>query len=258
MRVMSRTAMIVLAFAAIICKAGAARADFADTIAKIKPSIVVVGVFKQTGSPPFVLRGTGFVIGDGNMVATNAHVVAEPPDAPAGATLAVQARVGSQVQLRRARLLVSAPEYDLAILRIEDAPLPALNLRDSAAVREGQFVGFTGFPIGGQLGFSPVTHRGMVSAITPVALPGANAQQLTEKLIRRLKTGAFNIFQLDATAYPGNSGSPVFDEVSGDVVGIINMVMVKSTKESALSQPSGIAYAIPSNFLAELMRAGRE
>ena len=105
--------------------------------------------------------------------------------------------------------------------------LPALKLRKAESVREGQLVAFTGFPIGGALGFSPVTHRGMVSSITPIALPAANARQVNEKLVRLIKSGPFNIFQLDATAYPGNSGSPVFDASSGEVIGIINMVFIK-------------------------------
>ncbi len=234
-----------------------ASAQLADVIARVKPSIVAVGVFRATDAPQFTLRGTGFVVGDGNLVATNAHVVSESADAPIGSALSIQARVGTQVVLRRARVVARDPEHDLAILRFEDVALPALALRSSGSVREGQTVGFTGFPIGGVLGFSPVTHRGMVSAITPVAIPGANAQQLNEKLIRRLKAGSFDIFQLDATAYPGNSGSPVFDVESGQVIGVINMVFVKGTKEAALSQPSGITYAIPADFLSELLRTVR-
>ncbi len=39
-------------------------------------------------------------------------------------------------------------------------------------LREGQVVAFIGFPIGGVLGLSPVTHRGIISAVTPIALPG--------------------------------------------------------------------------------------
>jgi serine protease Do len=97
-----------------------------------------------------------------------------------------------------------------------------------------------------------VTHRGMVSSITPIALPAGNARQINEKLVRQLKSGTFNIFQLDATAYPGNSGSPVFDVASGEVIGVINMVFIKGSKEAALSQPSGITYAIPANYLDQL------
>ena len=62
------------------------------------------------------------------------------------------------------------------------------------------------------------------------------------------------MFQLDATAYPGNSGSPVYDPDTGEVIGVVNMVFVKSTKEAALTQPSGITYAIPSRYLVELLK----
>jgi S1-C subfamily serine protease len=229
-------------------------ADLADTIERIKPSIVVVGTYKKTNSPQFVLRGTGFVIGNGNIVATNAHVVPDSAESDAPA-LVIQARnERGEPQVRRARLLQRDRDHDLAIISIEGPALPALKLQNSDSVREGQSIGFTGFPIGGALGFSPVTHRGIVSSITPIALPGGNAQQLNEKLIQRIKSGAFNIFQLDATAYPGNSGSPVFDVETGNVIGVINMVFIKGSKEAALSQPSGITYAIPVNFLAELLR----
>ncbi|WP_226498538.1 trypsin-like peptidase domain-containing protein [Ferribacterium limneticum] len=108
---------------------------------------------------------------------------------------------------------------------------------------------FTGFPIGGVLGFPPTTHRGIISAI---ALPGGHSTQLNEKLIKQLKRGSFDIFQLDATAYPGNSGSPVFDPESGHVIGVINMVFVKGTREAAITNPSGITYAIPINHLKAL------
>ena len=35
-------------------------------------------------------------------------------------------------------------------------------------VEQDQAVAFIGFPVGGILGFSPVTHRGIISSITPI------------------------------------------------------------------------------------------
>jgi S1-C subfamily serine protease len=116
---------------------------------------------------------------------------------------------------------------------------------------------FTGFPIGPVLGAHPATHRGMVAAISPIAIPQARSAELESQVIRRLASGAYPIFQLDATAYPGNSGSPVYDPASGEVIGIINMVWVKGTKETALSQPSGITYAVPSKHLQDLLGKAR-
>ena len=97
----------------------------------------------------------------------------------------------------------------------------------------------------------------MFETTRAVALPTPSSQQLNEKTIHRLREGSFDIYQLDATAYPGNSGSPVYDPDNGDVLGVINMVLVKSTKESALTQPSGITYAVPSSHIEELLKKSR-
>ena len=231
-----------------------ATAELSETIPRIKPSILVVGIYKKTGSPQFAMRGTGFVVGNGNLIATNAHVVADITDPDITLVVRIgQGRNQSESRLRPVTVIASSKAHDLALLRIEGEPLPALKLSNSDSVREGLAIAFTGFPIGGALGFSPVTHRGIVSSITPIALPAGNARQINDKLIRQIKSGTFDIFQLDATAYPGNSGSPVFDVTSGEVIGVINMVFIKGSKEAALSQPSGITYAIPTNHLNELL-----
>jgi len=227
-----------------------------DTIARIKPSITIVGTHRATDAPRFRLRGTGFVVGQGNLVVTNFHVLPAATEASADATLMVQVRAGpggQELSMRQATVLETDRAHDLAVLRIEGQPLPALVLGDSDAVREGQAVAFMGFPIGGTLGFSPVTHRGIVSAITPAVLPAPNARQLTDAAIRGARAGGFDIFQLDATAYPGNSGGPLFDATTGEVIGVLNMVLLKNTRESALSQPSGISYAIPSKFVRQIL-----
>ena len=235
-----------------------ASADLPDLIDQIKPSIVVVGTYLKTRSPAFVMRGTGFVVGNGTLVATNAHVVPESLDSANGEILVIQAQTGrGLLQQRPGKVTAGDKSHDLALLRIEGSPLPALALQSGGLVREGQSVAFTGFPIGGALGLSPVTHRGIISAITPIVLPGATANQLNEKVIKRLKSGTFEIYQLDGTAYPGNSGGPLFEMEKGEVVGIINMVFVKGTKESVLTHPSGISFAIPVLYLQELLREVR-
>ena len=103
------------------------------------------------------------------------------------------------------------------------------------------------------LGLHPATHRAMIAAITPIAIPQLLAQQIDKKVLARL-VSPYNIFQLDGTAYPGNSGSPLYDTQSGQVIGIVNKIFVQSSKESAIEKPSGISYAIPINYLKELMK----
>src|SRR5690606_8805317 len=145
--------------------------------------------------------------------------------------------------------------HDLALLRIGKA-LPALTIGDGAAVREGQLLLFTGFPIGGALGLYHATHRAMVAAVTPIAIPMPDERHLSAELIRRLSRERYPVFQLDATAYPGNSGSPLYHPRTGEVLGIMNMVFVKGSKEAVLSHPSGIAYAIPATHLRALLQRG--
>jgi S1-C subfamily serine protease len=238
-----------------------AYAQASASIPRVKLSIVAVGTFQTTRAPQFRFAGTGFVVGDGTLVATNAHVlpaVLEPGADPEVLVAMLPTADPARPEARRLTALGSDPEHDLAVLKMAGAPLPALPLRDSTTVAEGDLLLFTGFPIGTVLGLFPATHRATVAAIAPVAIPAASGRQLDAKVLRRLREGTFPIFQLDATAYPGQSGSPLYDGASGEVVGIINMVLVKSTKESALSQPSGISYAIPSRLLADLLaRVGR-
>ncbi|THF60506.1 S1C family serine protease [Pseudothauera rhizosphaerae] len=231
-----------------------AHADLVDTVPRVKPSVVAVGTYMPNRNPAFRFLGTGFVVGDGRLIATNAHVVPETLDSQQMESMAIAVAGGQGGAVRRAERAASDKGRDLAVLRIDGPPLPAVTLAPADGVREGQSIAFIGFPIGNALGFSPVTHRGIVAAITPIGIPQASARDLNPALIRRLSGDRFEIYQLDATAYPGNSGSPVFDPASGEVVGVINMVFVKSTKESVLSDPSGISYAIPVTYLRTLLR----
>lgn len=252
-RWLTDTRRALLLGALTLLGSGASLADLPATIDRIKPSVVVVGTFNKLRSPQFLMRGTGFAVGDGSLIATNAHVIPAAGSGETADTLAVLVRRDDKLRPIEVRLLVRDTDHDLAILRLTGTPLPALTLRPSAGVREGQSVAFTGFPIGGALGFSPVTHRGVISAITPIAQPGNNAQSLRDAAIHRLRNGAFPVFQLDATAYPGNSGGPLYDPDSGEVLGVVNSVLVKESKESVLEKPSGISYAIPADHLKVLM-----
>lgn len=230
------------------------------TIERVKGSVVAIGTFQGTRVPQFRFLGTGFVVGDGTLAATNAHVLPATLEPGADPELLVALLPGSElsrVGVRKLVRLAVDAEHDLAVLRMDGPPMKPLALRDSAAVAEGDSLLFTGFPIGGVLGLFPATHRAMVAAIAPVAIPSASGQKLDPKSVRRLRDAAFSVFQLDATAFPGNSGSPLYDPASGEVVGILNMVFVKATKESALTQPSGISYAIPSRFLIDLLAQSR-
>lgn len=228
-------------------------ADLADTILKIRPSVVAVGTMQQMRRPPANFSGTGFIVGDGRHVLTNAHVIPDVLNVEQKEFLAVFAGRGQRFETRRASKVAVDPGHDLALLKISGEALPALRLGDSQRVREGQEVAFTGFPIGVVLGLFPVTHRGIVSVITPIAIPAPSARQLDSAIIARLRA-PYNVFQLDATAYPGNSGSPLYEPKTGQVLGVINKVFVQESKETILERPSGITYAIPIEHARKLLQ----
>jgi S1-C subfamily serine protease len=247
-----------LFLAAMLTCAWAAHAeDPIDTIARVKRSVVAVGTFAPERNPGFEFRGTGFVVGSGMTIVTNAHVIPVALDTQHNEVLAIllPGKDEQTARVRRVDKIRSDPESDLALLRLPGEPLPPLTIGNWRNVREGQQILITGFPIGAVLGPFPVTHRGMISAITPIAIPQASAGSLNPALVRRLGQGSFPVFQLDATAYPGNSGSPVYDPATGEVLGIVNMVFVKATKEAALTQPSGITYAVPAGHLKDLLES---
>jgi serine protease Do len=239
----------------VLLLAGPVAAEMVQSIEKIKLSIVIVGTFKSTNSPRFGLRGTGFVVGNGNLAITNAHVLPESKDVDVDAELVIQIKIGDdKFQVRPVTIVDIDMAHDLALLHFDGPALPAAFLGNSDEVREGQLIAVMGYPIGGALGFSPVTHRGMISSIAAAALPTPSSSQLNAKMIRSLRTGSFDIFQLDGTAYPGNSGGPLFDPESAEILGVVNMVFIKGTRESALTHPSGITYAIPVKYVTQLLQ----
>jgi serine protease Do len=250
-----RSKLAIVAAVLVLSQSFPALADNTiNTIERVKASVVAVGTFLRTRVPAFQFRATGFAVGDGSLIATNAHALPITLDSEHREVLAVLIPAADpQSQIREAREFAIDLGTDLAVLKMSGAPLPALKLVGQDGAREGQSILFTGFPIGGVLGMFAATHRGMISAITPIVMPPPVAAQLDQRVLRRLTTGSFPVLQLDATAYPGNSGSPVYDSDSGDVVGVINMVFVKGTKESALTEPSGITYAIPARHLQALL-----
>lgn len=229
-----------------------AHADVADTLQSVKPGVVGVGVFNPSGSPRANLQGTGFAVLDGTYVVSCAHIFAKLLDSEKKETHAVFVGRDRQMTVRRAKLLATDKARDLALLKIEGDPLPALTLGDSSRAREGWQLYFTGYPIGSVLGLNPSTHRAGLAAIIPIFTPLPSAAQLTVRTLKQAKD-AYEVFELDAIAYPGNSGSPVWHPDTGEVLGVLNSVYVKGAKEAALSAPSGISYAIPVKYVHRLL-----
>ncbi|MGV2873741.1 S1 family peptidase [Colwellia sp. E150_009] len=245
-----------LFFVVLVMFTNIAKAEFVDLVAKIKPSVVGIGIHTPTSRPQNILRGTGFVIGDGHYVVTNAHVLPTELDENLLQKMAVFIGSGKEAIVRQAKIVATSSEYDLAILKLSGAALPAMTLANEKFRGDGTYIAFTGFPIGAVLGLYPVTHRGIISSTTPTVVPAQTAGQISLKMLKRMRN-PYMAYQLDATAYPGNSGSAMYDMKTGEVLGIINKVFVQTTKEDVISNPSGITYAIPVKYLHQILRENR-
>ena len=223
-----------------------------ETVARVKPAVVAVGTTLPIRRPPDRFLGSGFAVSDGRHVITNLHVIPETLDLAHKERLMVFTPAAGGRDAREATVVARDGDHDLVLLVITGEPLPTLELGDSSAVREGEACAFTGFPLGLLLGFHPVTHRGIVSSITPVVIPAGQASRLDEASVRLMRS-PYDVFQLDATAYPGNSGSPLFEVESGRVIGIVNMVLLQASKEKSLPGSSAISYAIPAVWAQKLI-----
>lgn len=229
-----------------------AAADLPALITQLKPSVVAIALYNPTAAPRLKLLGSGFVVGSGNVVVTNFHVISTPADIAKNEAYVVLSGHGQQPRVHQIQQTRTDARHDLALLEIDER-LPAVKLADAEYIAEGTELAFTGYPITGVLGLYPATHRALLSAVTPIVIPADHSQTLSAASVRQMRD-PFLIYQLDGTAYPGNSGSMLYRQDNGAVVGIINMVLIKKSKEAVLSDPSGISYAIPVKHLHQLLQ----
>ncbi|MFT2090422.1 S1 family peptidase [Paraglaciecola sp. 2405UD69-4] len=240
----------IVTLIAVVFSCKVVSGEISELVTKVKPSIVGVGLYDPLGVQPHKLMGSGFVFGDGSLVATNYHVVSIELDPTKVQHLIVFSGIGRKPNIYKVEVVATDPAHDLAILKLPK-PLTPIALADEKYAPDGTEILLTGFPIGAVLGLYPATHKGMIAATTPDVIPSVNSQVLSTRILKRLDE-QFLIYQLDITAYPGNSGSPIYDVDSGEVLGILNKVFIKESKEAVLEKPSGISYAIPIKYLLEL------
>ena len=118
---------------------------------------------------------------------------------------------------------------DLALLRVDNAGLPPVNLRAGRNVRLGDDIIAIGYPLKGVLSSGAVVTSGIVNAMT-----GLNDDT--------------SAFQISATVQPGSSGGPIFDR-SGNLVGIVRARLLSTTQANPQNVNFGINLATVSNFL---------
>lgn len=232
--------------------AAARASDLVDAIREVRRSVVAIGVYQELGQPPVRLMGTGFAVADGGYIITNAHVVPKKLDAKKHEAL--NAFYGVEADAKRMELDVVATDevHDLALLRIIGGKLPALHLASGMAP-EGTRTAITGYPASSLLGLYPITHEGIISAVKERSFAAYSPGQLTADRVRRLRA-AFVVYQIDVNAYPGNSGSPLFDPADRRVLGVVQSVAVREKNQtSAIEAPTGFTFAVPAQFVSALL-----
>jgi 2-alkenal reductase len=173
--------------------------------------------------------GTGFVWDEAGHIVTNDHVV-QGTD-----TVAVRFASG---QVSRAKILGTAPNYDLAVLQLDNTRSlpPPLPIGTSSDLKVGQLV----FAIGNPFGLDQSLTTGIISALKR-RLPTSSGREISD------------VIQTDAAINPGNSGGPLLDS-AGRVIGV-NTAILSPSGTSA-----GIGFAIPidivNRVVPEIIRRG--
>ncbi len=175
--------------------------------------------------------GSGFVWDSAGHVVTNFHVVR-------GAQK-VLVQLDSGKKAIGAEVIGTAPEYDLAVVKLREVPanLKPLPLGSSRDLKIGQMV----IAIGNPFGLSRTMTTGIVSALDR-HLPTTEYAEIA---------GAI---QTDAAINPGNSGGPLIDS-AGRLIGV-NTAIRSSSGSSA-----GVGFSIPvdlvNRIVPQLIARGR-
>jgi S1-C subfamily serine protease len=205
-------------------------ANSTEIFRKASPAVVYVTTTTLARRSRFSLdvfevprgSGTGFVWHESGLIVTNYHVIA-------GANrMRVTLSSGEDYD---AELIGSAPEKDLAVLRLLEPPdeLVTLPLGDSTELAVGRKV----LAIGNPFGLDTTLTTGIVSAL---------GREIKAPSGRRIR----GVIQTDAAINPGNSGGPLLNSL-GQLVGV-NTAIYSPSGASA-----GIGFAIPVNTVREVV-----
>jgi len=225
--------------------ASGARVTYADAVARAAPAVVNIytarvvteRVAPSLGElfgeylPRYRQRierslGSGVIVDEAGHIVTNHHVIANAD------SIRVQLADG---RVADARIVGRDPDTDLAVLRIDLAPLPVVTFGRSDRLKVGDVV----LAIGDPIGLSQTVTHGIVSAVSRQQLGIAPLE---------------DFIQTDAPINFGNSGGALVD-ASGALVGINTAIVAKNIGVE------GIGFAIPVNMvrgvLSDIIAHGR-
>lgn len=208
----------------------AAESEATEVYKRVSPSVVAVANNALVRSGLFGVQlyevpqgaGSGFVWDKKGHIVSNYHVVHQAN------TLSVTFPDGTRYD---AKLVGIAPDYDLAVLKI-DAPPEKLTPVTASPSRDLQ-VGQSVYAIGNPFGLDTTLSSGIVSAL------GRTITSMTERRIN-------DVIQTDTAINPGNSGGPLLTS-SGKLIGV-NTAILSPSGASA-----GIGFAVPSDTVSRVV-----
>ena len=191
--------------------------SLADAVRRVLPSVVNVQTTSFGGGEG---EASGVVLQRDGLILTNNHVV----EGSTGISIVFNDDVHTKPL--DGTVIGTAPERDLAVIRVEANDLVPVELARSSALRLGDVVIAIGFPAG--LG-GPTVTSGIVSGLDRT-IEGPNGDL----------TG---LLQTDAAINPGNSGGPLVDR-SGRLVGI-NTAGIRNADTENIGFAIAIDEALP-------------
>ena len=139
--------------------------------------------------------GTAFAVSPGGHMITCAHVIE--------GSSRVSVYFNAEQKLRKARIVYSNEDLDLALIWLEDTWGLEQWLKLSSTDNPpelGEEIGLLGYPLG-QIGLEINFSKGVINSIR--------------------NQGGIKILQIDAGAAPGSSGGPLFRWSDGTVIGVL-------------------------------------
>ena len=179
--------------------------------------------------------GSGVVVREDGYILTNNHVVRQ---VKAG-DIKVTFPDGTE---HKAKKVLSDEKTDLALVKIEGGPFPALEFGRSEDLRVGEWI----IAVGSPLGFGNTVTAGIVSATSTEDRLFAHGKRFDLSIIKN-RYAIENYIQTDAAINPGNSGGPLVN-LRGEIVGI-NTLIASPTRSSV-----GLGFAIPSATARKVVR----
>jgi S1-C subfamily serine protease len=174
--------------------------QWVDIVDKVRRAIVTIETQKELG--------TGFLIAKNGTLVTNFHVIKDAQQ--------ISVTLQSGEVYKAAYLIRTDEEKDFAILRIEAADLPFVDLGNSDGSRIAEEV----MTIGTPEGLEQTVSTGIVSG-------------------RRLMPEGYALLQTTAPVSHGSSGGPLLNR-EGKTIGIIT---------SFLTEGQNLNFAIPINYV---------